>query len=250
MKDIKSGKNMLLIFMALIIVVVVIVVAPSVYQSYKEVFNPNPDSDKDGVPDKDDAFPDDPTEWRDNDGDGIGDNADNDDDNDGILDSQDYLPYNDGAIKVEIKKIRINDFLILNQPTGKVYATVSIDGYTYMLPEEGFKELNIDQDELLNWSIIHNVDDSVGYHTIKIDLYYKDIINRDKPIDINGEDKNKDTGKNLVIEYYLGNKVGHQYPEGSEYKISDGSDDGNDSLLFEEKDARIYFRIVTVEYEG
>ncbi|MCP4299542.1 MAG: hypothetical protein GY783_03060, partial [Gammaproteobacteria bacterium] len=42
------------------------------------------DSDGDGVPDADDAFPDDPTEWADLDGDGIGDNADPDRDGDGI----------------------------------------------------------------------------------------------------------------------------------------------------------------------
>ncbi|WP_320838437.1 thrombospondin type 3 repeat-containing protein [Zhongshania sp.] len=50
------------------------------------------DSDGDGVPDSDDAFPNDPTESRDNDLDGIGDNADNDDDNDGVNDTDDAFP--------------------------------------------------------------------------------------------------------------------------------------------------------------
>lgn len=44
------------------------------------------DRDGDGVPDYLDAFPDDPTEQYDTDGDGIGNNADEDDDNDGIPD--------------------------------------------------------------------------------------------------------------------------------------------------------------------
>ena len=44
------------------------------------------DDDNDGVADADDAFPLDPTEWRDTDGDGTGDNADTDDDDDGQLD--------------------------------------------------------------------------------------------------------------------------------------------------------------------
>jgi len=44
------------------------------------------DTDGDGVPDDEDAFPNDPNEQSDNDGDGIGDNADLDDDNDGISD--------------------------------------------------------------------------------------------------------------------------------------------------------------------
>tara|TARA_Y100000768_G_scaffold370543_1_gene336447 strand:- start:42 stop:2258 length:2217 start_codon:yes stop_codon:yes gene_type:complete len=41
------------------------------------------DSDEDGVNDDDDAFPSDPSEWADTDGDGVGDNADTDDDGDG-----------------------------------------------------------------------------------------------------------------------------------------------------------------------
>ncbi|MCD6383607.1 MAG: Ig-like domain-containing protein [Thermoplasmata archaeon] len=45
-----------------------------------------PDSDGDGHPDPVDAFPNDPNEWRDTDGDGVGDNEDKDDDNDGMPD--------------------------------------------------------------------------------------------------------------------------------------------------------------------
>lgn len=46
----------------------------------------DPDSDGDGVPNAEDAFPNNPLETVDTDGDGIGDNADPDDDNNGILD--------------------------------------------------------------------------------------------------------------------------------------------------------------------
>ena len=46
-----------------------------------------PDYDQDGVPDEADAFPGDPAESADLDGDGIGDNADPDDDNDGMPDA-------------------------------------------------------------------------------------------------------------------------------------------------------------------
>ncbi|MFC1838571.1 hypothetical protein ACFL1N_03245 [Thermodesulfobacteriota bacterium] len=44
------------------------------------------DSDDDGFSDEEDAFPDDPNEWLDTDGDGIGNNEDLDDDNDGMPD--------------------------------------------------------------------------------------------------------------------------------------------------------------------
>jgi len=50
------------------------------------------DSDGDGVPDAQDAFPSDPAEWLDTDGDGTGDNADTDDDNDGVPDAVDAFP--------------------------------------------------------------------------------------------------------------------------------------------------------------
>jgi hypothetical protein len=52
------------------------------------------DSDNDGTPDLSDAFPQNPLEALDSDGDGIGNNADLDDDNDGVDDSEDIFPYN------------------------------------------------------------------------------------------------------------------------------------------------------------
>ncbi|AWB68212.1 hypothetical protein C2869_18130 [Saccharobesus litoralis] len=50
------------------------------------------DSDSDGVGDNADKFPDDPNETKDSDGDGIGDNADKDRDNDGVDDNADAFP--------------------------------------------------------------------------------------------------------------------------------------------------------------
>jgi parallel beta-helix repeat protein len=47
-----------------------------------------PDTDGDGILDVFDAFPTDPTEWQDTDGDRVGDNADPDDDNDGFTDAE------------------------------------------------------------------------------------------------------------------------------------------------------------------
>ena len=51
-----------------------------------------PDTDSDGVVDPVDAFPEDPDEHSDFDGDGIGDKADTDDDGDGIADADDLFP--------------------------------------------------------------------------------------------------------------------------------------------------------------
>jgi hypothetical protein len=56
--------------------------------------NLDPDADNDGVPDERDAFMLDAAESADTDGDGIGDNADKDDDGDGVPDSRDAFPKN------------------------------------------------------------------------------------------------------------------------------------------------------------
>ncbi|MDT0604369.1 S8 family peptidase [Thalassotalea castellviae] len=53
------------------------------------------DADCDDVLNDEDAFPLDPSEWLDTDGDTIGNNADNDDDNDGVIDSEDAFPLDD-----------------------------------------------------------------------------------------------------------------------------------------------------------
>lgn len=53
---------------------------------------PPADTDGDGTPDADDAFPEDPSETIDTDGDGVGNNADSDDDGDGIPDASDPNP--------------------------------------------------------------------------------------------------------------------------------------------------------------
>lgn len=62
------------------------------------------DSDGDGVPNAFDAFPFDPNEWYDNDGDGIGDNADPDDDNDGVADILDG-PLINAALVQKLQRI-------------------------------------------------------------------------------------------------------------------------------------------------
>jgi len=65
------------------------------------------DTDNDGVSDANDFFPLDSTEWSNNDGDNLGDNADLDDDNDGLTDEEEYLlgtdPFNHDTDDDEIK---------------------------------------------------------------------------------------------------------------------------------------------------
>jgi len=69
----------------------------------------NPDTDGDTIIDGQDAFPLDPKEWEDTDGDGIGDNADLDDDNDGIPDIEDQFPKNKApVVKIDHKNLFID----------------------------------------------------------------------------------------------------------------------------------------------
>ena len=71
--------------------------------------NSDIDDDNDGFNDSDDFFPFDPLENRDNDLDGIGDNSDVDDDNDGFNDSEDLDPYHDLALKFSFKTVKLID---------------------------------------------------------------------------------------------------------------------------------------------
>ena len=67
------------------------------------------DDDGDGVINGEDAFPNDSTEWADNDGDGEGDNADNDDDGDGTVDSEDDFPLGQGLFESQVSGCKYND---------------------------------------------------------------------------------------------------------------------------------------------
>jgi len=60
----------------------------------------NPDADNDGIPDDQDAFPQDPKESLDTDNDGIGNSVDDDDDGDGVLDVNDAFPL-DGTESID-----------------------------------------------------------------------------------------------------------------------------------------------------
>lgn len=56
-------------------------------------WNTLPDKDNDLIPDIKDDFPNNPSEWSDQDGDGVGDNSDPDIDGDGYINSEDDFPY-------------------------------------------------------------------------------------------------------------------------------------------------------------
>ena len=110
------------------------------------------DSDDDGVPDEDDVFPNDPSEWQDSDNDGYGDNADafpfdsnewNDSDGDGLGDNSDRYPFdydndgfpdendlnifNDLALRVSLQKFLVEDEVDLVFRNADIYFEIFIN---------------------------------------------------------------------------------------------------------------------------
>lgn len=93
------------------------------------------DRDDDGVPNDQDAFPDDPLEWTDTDGDGVGDNADNDDDGDGVPDVDDPDSGSGGnprdysgileAIKAAVDRVNVSENSTRSTLAGRIDATKS-----------------------------------------------------------------------------------------------------------------------------
>ena len=101
--------------------------------------NADPNDDNDPRNDDEDAFPFDPTEWEDTDLDGIGNNADDDDDNDGVPDAEDRDP-KDPTIGRHTQTISVVD-----EPIAVIGTTTLVDiAYSTsdnnnMLPGLGFR---------------------------------------------------------------------------------------------------------------
>ena len=91
----------------------------------------DPDADGDGVLDEDDRFPFDPTEWEDRDGDGLGDNAD--------ADVVDIAPFRDPVLRAAVERA-------LGKASGAPITETDLSGLTTLeatvaLPGEGIRDL-------------------------------------------------------------------------------------------------------------
>jgi hypothetical protein len=102
------------------------------------------DSDGDGIDDSQDAFPNDPNEWLDTDGDGIGNNADPDDDNDGYADVEEAWAGTD-PLNLDsqpfYQEIPLGEASAIEAPPGrhlyKVYVPTRYGGKLSVLSENG-----------------------------------------------------------------------------------------------------------------
>ena len=77
------------------------------------------DTDGDGVPDIEDAFPEDPSDWKDSDRDGVGDNSDAfpedyyehmDSDGDGVGDNADFMNDGNGGVRISLDKFEFEGY--------------------------------------------------------------------------------------------------------------------------------------------
>jgi len=252
-----SEKVLISLFIIALLVIAAIIIAPFVYNSSSNGHDED-DTDKDGMPDEwEDEHglnPDDPKDrTKDPDGDGLqnyeeyvrGTDPNNPDtDQDGISDGLDLIPLHDAAIMIRINELRILDPIDgifnrdINDPAEATFYIYVADGFVGELPVTGPEEVSIDTLTTLNWSITVNVSDDRS-HEVRIELYDIDAIGQDI-IDINGMD---DQDKGLTINYYLGTETIGRNQTGEE----DGSLDGNNAPLHDEKDAFISYTFTTVD---
>ena len=122
--------------------------------------NADPNDDNDPLNDDEDAFPFDPTEWEDTDLDGIGNNADDDDDNDGVPDVEDRDP-KDPTIGRHTQTISVTGepIAVIGSTTLVDIAYSTSDGNN-QLPGLGFRIHYNSQYLSFNQNII-NIDDDI-----------------------------------------------------------------------------------------
>ncbi len=94
------------------------------------------DTDQDGIPDSQDAFPNDSTEWQDTDGDRIGNVADTDDDNDGILDQYDSAPLDSSISDWTVYAVAEEGGYIT--PAGDSYHAYGSNQSFELMPQAGY----------------------------------------------------------------------------------------------------------------
>lgn len=198
------------------------------------------DTDGDGHGDNSDAFPNDPSEWKDSDNDGTGDNADPDDDNDGYLDTEDLFPYKDAKVLITIKKFKVIDYVDPGdgQYNAQIYFKIYIDDdYKTTLPAEGYIwDVDVGELRTVNSKYTWNAPDNVATHTINIRMYDSDDV-FDDILDIDGHDDSS----GLSVTYNIGSQT---WTGDDTDGVTDGSDDG--TQYSDDDDCYLEYDIETV----
>ena len=198
--------------------------------------NQDLDDDNDGYNDTEDSFPNDASEQEDNDLDGIGNNADLDDDNDGYNDTEDKDPFHDIALIFNLEWIELID-----KQNNRADAPVIIDLYQNNEKIHRFDNNNnpwrVPWQELfyLNSTFEINIPDDIEIHTFTlIAVNYK--FRNAEEFDIS----DSNSSYHFVINYNLSTNSW----EKENNETLDGTLDG----LNENDDARIFIKIETYNF--
>jgi transglutaminase-like putative cysteine protease len=224
------------------------------------------DSDKDGIPDENDAFPNDPNEWDDSDNDGYGDNSDafpfdtnewNDSDGDSIGDNSDRYPFdydndgfpddsdlnkfNDLAFRISLQKFMVADEVDLIFRNADIYFEIYINERLEARIDNNGETWSATVDEIYqvdDW-VIYNFDDDQRYTNIRIMMWDYDYLLKNDVIDINGEDENK--GLTIVYDAKTGTWTGSDTDGHTQ-----GADDGR---RYGDRDGVLWYNIEILEVE-
>jgi len=198
--------------------------------------NQDYDDDNDGYNDTVDAFPNDANEQEDNDLDGIGNNADLDDDNDGYNDAEDKYPFHDIALNFNLEWIELID-----KQNNRADAPVILNLYQNDENIHRFDNNNnpwrVPWQELfyLNSTFEINIPDDIEMHTFTlIAVNYK--FRNAEEFDIN----DSNDSYHFVINYNLSTN--------SWEKENDETLDGSLDGLNENDDARVFIKIETYNF--
>jgi hypothetical protein len=125
------------------------------------------DTDKDGVNDGDDIFPNDSTESADFDKDGIGNNRDTDDDNDSVPDVDDPFPLNKGPFIIlpAVPKTGVPGELIIYDARPSFDEDGNITEYVWRIIDENGEIVEVIESALMEYRFINPGDYQVNLFT-------------------------------------------------------------------------------------
>ena len=244
-------------FLIVIIVILIVVIAAASFLFVNPLEDPIDDkprdSDADGFPDSEDAFPYDSDEWIDTDSDGTGDNSDTfpedpneykDEDEDGIGSLTDLLDSGDAGIHIFIDQYSANltadeedSFL---DPYFVLKVDIESDGSwdeTYQSPT--YNDGNVPSGTQIE--LIFDVEDDLKNITFTIEVWDDDQLTNDESIDYS-------VSSSRDWEEHVLTLTAEEYEKGStsvygEVFQSDGSNDGN----IQENDCSLRYWIQVVE---
>ena len=201
------------------------------------------DRDGDGIKNDEDAFPDNPLEWLDSDGDNWGDNSDPypfDYDNDGFADAIDIDKYGDMALKITLEKFAVVDELDYLLRDIEVFFHIYINNrLEFQVDNNGFPwYVDVDTITLIESELVYNIDDDQRYTHILIQMWDNDWPLESDIIDIDGHNESK--GLSVVFDALTGTWSGDDssgYADGR----ADGVDEGQ--LFFDDDDGILWYNL-------